>query len=214
MKHILPVLVLALFAGVLACGGDDSVTPPPPPERPTFQDRSEKWHVLNNIELAYNQRKISYYDALLDESFTFFLTDKDVLGGLPDSWGRAMEVQANTNLFSKEPPEGLPRCKSILMDIQWEDNLSWQEVSAPIADETWYLAQLYVDFEISVDPDLTLVSNVGNKAEFVIRNGGTVSQPRWQLVEMRDLGAPSGPSTTAMATEPETWGHIKAMYLN
>src|SRR5512139_1219857 len=103
MKHLLVVMLLALVAGALACNDDDPVTPPVTPG-PTFQDRSEKWHVLNNLELAYNMRNITRYDALLDENFTFYLTDKDVVAGLPSYWGRADEVTVSQHLFSKQPP--------------------------------------------------------------------------------------------------------------
>ena len=217
MKLTLLILVLALLAGMLACGGDDDTVTPTPigPDWPVFQNRTEKWHVLNNLELAYNQRKIDNVRNLLDQDFTFYLTDKDVQSGLPEAWDRAVEISITTNLFSKDPPGEMPAVKSIRLDILWEDNLAWVETAAPINDETWYMATCFVNFKIEVEPDLTFISNNGTKAQFVVRNAGTDEQPRWTLVEMRDLGAPSSPSAVSalMATEPATWGHVKALFI-
>ena len=90
--------------------------------------------------------------------------------------------------------------------------MTWVEVTPPNSDETWYTATLYMDFKVDVEGDLTYISNPGTKAQFTVRNAGTDLAPHWQLVEMRDLGAPSGPSITSMSTEPATWGSVKASY--
>src|SRR5512132_1585240 len=96
------MLVMFACLAFVACEDDDIIDgcdPCPPPTR-VYLDRSQMWHVLNNIELAYNQRKINPYETLLDDNFTFFLATGDVGGSVPESWGSAVEVQANANLFS------------------------------------------------------------------------------------------------------------------
>lgn len=215
MKHLLVIVSLVLFAGTLACGSDDDPVDPVKVTEPQFWNRTQKWHVLSNLEVGYNKRSIAPVRALLDEYFTFYLTDKDVQGGLPEAWGRETEVSITTHMFSSSPPGDMPRIKALKLDIQWENNLSWVDVAAPVGDETWYMATCYVDFKLDVEPDLTFISNPGTKAQFVVRNTGTESEPLWTLVEMRDLGAPSGPSAVAAAraTEPATWGHVKALFI-
>ncbi|HEX6944074.1 MAG TPA: hypothetical protein VF128_14195 [Gemmatimonadaceae bacterium] len=230
MRHIAMIVVLACLAFV-ACGDDDA--DPVKIEGPytrAFVDRSEMWHVINNIELAYNQRKISYYEALLDENFTFFLSTGDVGGSVPESWARDVEVQANTNLFSSNPPGDLLRVKSIKLDILWETDPNSQTphpdgdllIWATMPDmgpnlETWYTTTVFYDFQITIDlpnyeEDLHYYSSSGSKAQFIVRNAGTVDAPRWALVEMRDLGAMGAFTSASAATEQSTWGGVKALY--
>lgn len=206
-------------SGCRGCGCPDGYsaaarTPPCPPQS-GFRNLTTRNAVLNNIEVAYERRRLDKYDELLDPNFMFFLSGADVGGGLPRQWGRADEIMANTNLFSQTPPAEYPRCKRIQMDVQWEQGLAWTEVvpqSAP--DETWYATTVYYDFKIDIEPDMTYLNNLGAKAQFTVRNAGTEDAPHWQLVEMRDLsddslGAGLG---AAASTEPTTWGSIKAIY--
>jgi len=211
MKPILAIILLVLLAGLLACGEDDE----PGVVKVILYPPSTRESVLAGIETAYNKRNLARYEALLDQDFTFHLTDKDVLEGLPGTWARAEEVQLSQNMFSTTPPPGMPRCRSIELDIQWESGVTWIEASSLEADETWYMTTLFVSFEMDVDPDITFISNPGTKATFTVRNAGTDAQPDWKLVELQDLGAPSGPSLSAAraATEPATWGHVKALFL-
>ena len=208
----------ALAAGIcalLAC--EDTVDPcndcPPPP--PSFQDLTEPSDVLNNLELAYNKRMINRYDELLDVNFTFFLTPGDVGGGLPENWGRADELQYNSFLFDATPPAPFPRCKSVQVDIQWEDNLQWVEIPSPGPPiEKWYMTTVFYDFKFEMEPDNTYLNSPGSKAQFTVRNAAPTDSPQhWQLVEMRDLGASSVQALRAIAgTQRTTWGRVKALY--
>ena len=221
MKRFAVSVALACLA-VVACSDDDPVVPPIPPTR-AYLDRSEKWHVLNNIELAYNQHRIDPYDALLDADFVFFLSPGDVGGGLPESWGRAVEVTANSNLFSPSQTAG-PPVRRIRLDLDWETdpaslnpqpkNLVWTELpgSGPGADETWYATTVYYNFQVEVEPDLTYYNPPGATVRFTVRNSGSTDAPKWTLVEMSDLGAQRVRSSASSATKQSTWGSVKALY--
>lgn len=195
----------------------------PPTER-AFLSRSQNWHVLNNIELAYNKRNIAEYDALLDANLTFFLSAADVGGGLPESWDRTVEYHVNQNLFSLAPTAG-PTATSISLNILWETDdasitpqpgpsLLWIALpySGQNGDETWYTTTLFYQFEINVEPDVTYLSTPGSKAQFTIRNAGTAEAPEWTLVEMRDLGAERATAGRLTAIEASSWGRVKALY--
>ena len=194
-RPLFTVLLVATVATTASCIFDPD--PPgevPPPPSQKFQNLSEKWHVLNNIELAYTKRRIDKYDELLDGTFTFFLSTGDVGGGLPAQWDRSEEVTTNTNLFAQDPPGDLPRCKDIDMNVQWENNdgepnVAWIEITTP-GGEKWYTTTVFYDFQIDVEPDMTYINNPGAKAQFTIRNAGTDEAPLWKLVEFRDLGDP------------------------
>ncbi len=197
-KPLLLLMLIAMVATAASCIFDPkSDTPVIPPNNQKFQNLSERWHVLNNVELAYTKRNLDKYDQLLDNDFTFFLSSGDVGGGLPDSWDRNTEVQANTNLFSTDqPPAPLKRCISIVMNVQWEDdqgkpNLAWIEFTPPNSSETWYTTTVKYDFKIDVEGDLTYINNPGSQAQFTVRDAGPVGDlpHHWQLVEFRDLGS-------------------------
>jgi hypothetical protein len=229
------ILLLGLIAGlalfsVTGCDDDDIIRDcfdcscdPVYCER-KFESLTEKWHVLNNIELSYTKRRIDKCEQLLDESFTFFLAAGDVYQGLPEQWDRVVEMNASTNLFAVDPPAPLPRCKGIELDIDWEDSngrpkVIWAEVTGP-GDETWYTTAVYYDFQFDIEPDEYRISNPGAKADFTIRNAGTDEAPHWQLVEMRDRGGLELPVGASSETSPRacssceqsTWGSVKAMY--
>jgi hypothetical protein len=158
-----------------------------------YQPLTTKVAVLNNLEVAYNQRKILEYEKILDLGFTFFLSEGDVNGGLPVQWDRGEEISANTNLFSRdEDPQGRwPLCTSIQMNVIFDPaSIQWVEVIPDAApDETWYTTTLFYEFQIDVKPDTQFIPIPGAKAQFTVRNAGTESNPKWQLIEWRDLGA-------------------------
>jgi hypothetical protein len=184
----------------------------PPAQTP--KDLTDKSHVLTNVELAYNKRRIDWYQKVLDQNFTFFIWTGDVNGGPSTIWNRADEVDINTKLFDQNNTE-LP-CQSIFMDIRTEDGLSWIEVTPESAPtETWYQTTLFYDFKFEISPN-TYIPLTGAKAVFTVRDAGTFGEydHHWQLVEMSDLGDATMASTrmSAASTEPTTWGKVKSLY--
>ena len=217
MKTIRVLSMIAALAVIclIACEDDPADPPVVPPS--AFKNLTQREHVLNNVELAYNKRRLDKYDELLDDNFTFFLYAGDVGGDVPESWLRDTEIQANTNLFSKDPlPAPYKQVLSILMDVQWEDDqgnpdVVWVEFTPPGLTESWYTTTVRYDFKIELEGDLTYFNNPGATAQFTVRNAGTADAPQWRLVEMRDLGA-NLLASSAAATESSTWGSVKALY--
>jgi hypothetical protein len=208
------VAVLAAAVAMSFACDDGGPTSPPPSSGTPLKDLTQKSHVLSNIEAAYNNRRIDWYNGVLDANFTFFLSPADVGGGLPESWNRADEIDVNTKLFDKNYTT-LP-CQSIFVDIRSEDGLTWQEsthtpVSGP--DETWYTATVYYEFHFEIAPN-SYIPLPGAQASFVVRNAGTDAAPHWQLVEMRDLGGTSRVSALQSTTsiKESSWGRVKALY--
>jgi hypothetical protein len=200
----LSVAVVALFA--LSCGDDTTGPTPPVSSRYVEKDLSNKADVLNNIEYAYNKRNVTSYDRLLDDNFTFFFTEPGPGGGTAVQWGRPDELTTTSGL--------LAAANSMNMSIDWKDSsgnstVQWSEQIS--GTETWYDATVFYHFVIKIGEN-TYIPNNGSKAEFTVRNAGTAEKPKWKLVEFRDLGAPSFVNATSMATEPTTWGEVKAIY--
>ena len=217
MKRSLFAALMVAVVALVACGDDDP-TGPVPNQPADFKNLTEKSHVLNNIEVAYNRRNIQRYEQLLDQDFTFFLSTGDVGGGLPSQWDRSTDITANTNLFAVDPPDDIPRCKNIEMNVEWEDDsgnskVTWVEITTP-GGEKRYTTLVYYNFRFDVEPDMSYPNNPGAKVQFTMRNAGTDEAPQWKLVEMRDLGDPELVVRTSSGTESSTWGGIKAMYRN
>ena len=225
MKHNIMiakgVLVLALLP---ACGSDNPVETPPI-SGSDWPDPGKKESVMYYVQRAYTERNSSRYIQILDEGFTNFLSDGDVNNGLPQQWDRQQEVGITDNLFSKkqvpDPNNSghfLPLVKSIEMDVQYENGVTWTEVNPSSAPtETWYQTTVFYFFQITVLPegateDLTYYPDINSKAQFTVRNAGTDSKPVWKLVEFHDLGSGTLARMLAASTEQSTWGKVKSLY--
>jgi hypothetical protein len=200
----LSVAVVALFA--LSCGDDTTGPTAPVSSRYVKKDLSNKADVLNNIEYAYNKRNVPTYVELLDDNFTFFFTEPGPGGGTPVQWGRPDEVTTTSGL--------LAAANSMNMSIDWKDSsgnstVQWSEQIS--GTETWYSTTVFYHFTIKIG-DTTYIPDNGSKAEFTVRNAGTAEKPIWKLVEFRDLGASSLHYAASRATEPTSWGQVKAIY--
>lgn len=189
------LMVTALFLS--SCLLDPKEDPPgddPPPGPPLeIKDLTEKWHVLNNIEYAYERRVKATYDELLNTDFTFFFAPGDVGGEIPAQWDRTEEVNATGRLFDSnaqgEPPVD-PVCRDIRLDLQYDpDTMQWVEIiPEDFPSETWYTTTVFYTFTFEMEPDDTYIAQPGARAQFTVRNTGTDQDPHWELVEFRDLG--------------------------
>jgi hypothetical protein len=209
-RQIIPLLAFVIAAAFAVSCGDDTVTPTNNGGSAyTRKDLSNKSDVLNNIEYTYNKRDITTYDQLLDDNFTFFYTEGDVGGGgTPVQWGRPDELTTTSGL--------LAAASSIALSIDWKDehgNSTVQWAEQVSGSETWYYTTVFYHFTIKIG-DTTYIPNAGSKAQFTVRNAGTAEAPKWKLIEFRDLGGPSLVSATSAATQPSTWGTVKAKYRN
>ena len=208
----------ALMAGALlflACEGEEVVggCDPCPPGGKRFLSLTEREHVLNNLELSYNERVVGQVDTLLDDNFTFFFSPGDVGGNIPADWGRAEELGATSLLFDpglNDP--SYPTCRSIRMDLHFESGVTWDDTIPPaFPTETWYTTTVYYEFTFEMNPDMTYIAVPGSQAQLTVRNAGTDDAAHWRLVEWRDVASNSVMLQRA-GTERSTWGQVKALY--
>jgi hypothetical protein len=94
----LAVAAVLLAAALAGCG--DKETRPTAFDPPAFLPRTSPANLLHNLLKAYETRNLAEYESLLAKDFTFVLSEEDQQKpGVPDSWGRAPEIQIHTNLF-------------------------------------------------------------------------------------------------------------------
>ena len=210
MKHTRALTFLALLAlSVLACDDD--------PERPggepkqLFQPLTTRNAVLNNLELAWTQRRTDKINELLDADFVFYFDEGDVGGEIPPSWDRNTEMVATDALFMSNtvPAPTVPVCLNSKVDLVFDDELPWVETPVPAtaSGEVWYTATVNYSFTFEMEGDLTYIQN-NAKAQFVVRQVGD----EWRLVEWRDLGQTNVTSNTTEISQTSTWGQIKSLY--
>jgi hypothetical protein len=191
VKTIFRILTLGSIVFAVACG-DDPTEPPQPDQGLRWMELTTRAAVLNNIEYAYNKRNIGAMNELVDESFTFFFAPGDVGGSIPERWFRSNELDATSRLFSShlqpDPPVD-PVCRTILVDIAFNDETEWLPVSPEdFPGETWYTATVFYTFTFEVEPDVTYLPQNGARSQFTVRDVADGSAEEWRLVEWRDLG--------------------------
>jgi hypothetical protein len=172
--------------------------------------------VLNNIEVAWDNRVPSRIDELLDENFFFYFAPGDVGGEIPEQWDRATELAVTTALLNSNtvPPVEGPVCREVRVDL-FLDEVEWVPL-APPADapgEAWQTAIVYYECLFEMEPDFTYIAGPGAKAKLTVREIPVGNATEWRLIEWRDLGYDfvAGAIRNAGASE-STWGGIKALY--
>ncbi len=215
MKHTrhLVVLLFAALAMFSACE-DDPVVCSDCGEIPTpsYQPLTTRNAVLNNFELAWNQRRADKLDELLDENYQFYFAPSDVGGGIPAQWSRAEDLTATTYMFesnTSSTPAG-PVCTSIRVDVIYEPSeLQWVELEPEdFPGETWFMATLFYSYTIEMAGDLVFLAQDGAMAQFVVRE----TDEGWRLVEWRDLGTDGPPPSRVPAGSETNWGRVKTLY--
>lgn len=208
MRYARTLLLVMLLS---AC--DDDPAAPVDSSIPAFMPLTSRSAVLNNVEVAWNQRRADKVDELLDANFTFFFAPRDVGGSIPASWDRPTEIASVSALLNSNtvPPASGPICTSVRVDLDLDD-ITWVEVPGPAAavGEMSYTTTVFYSFTFEMEPDITFVAQNGAKAVFTVRQVGD----EWRLVEWRDLGASmmNAIGSSAEAVPSSTWGSIKALY--
>ena len=201
-------MIAAVFI-VASCGDDDPVTPPQ--KTPPCKGLCNQDDILFNLELAYNERNFVEFEKLLDDNFTFILSEADYNSGIVDvpQWDRVREVSVNSQIFDPSLPGDL-RVLSIEVDLLYAaDDWEPEPPDTNHPTETWYTQTVRYDLVVKTADDWEHRA-LGLNAELKIRQDEPTGQ--WQIVVWRDdVGAPLGLSPGRIVEET-TWGSIKALY--
>jgi hypothetical protein len=189
-RSILILLSLIVAAGLTtSCildpkeekGGDKDPTPV------VFKDLSQKDHVLDNLELAYNERRTDEYDKLLDESFTFIFSEADFSSGEVEfaQWNRADEVGSSEQMLN-ENSSADDKVVSIDLKIDFpEDSWTEQPANEDHPDESWYFQT--VDYNLVIKTQNSWEYRaLGKKAQFYIRWATYDKGEHWRIILWRD----------------------------
>lgn len=175
------------------------------PVSPTFQDLTQRSHVLNNFALAHNKRDMTRYDELLDNNYTFSFDTVNNGSVVTIQWGRPDEITATGGLFNAVDK------MDFALDLA---SIHWTEMTAPDnSGQTWYTTTVFYHFVIKIGP-VTYTPVASAQMSFTVRNAGTTAKAHWQLVELRDdahISSPPPAKASAMLhTEETTYGRVKS----
>lgn len=203
------MMAALLVLGAAGCS-DDSVSPKkdPPPD-PAYQDLSEEWHVLHNLEKAYNEMNVTAFQELLETgNFTFYFNPGDVGGDIPAQWGPVEEIRCAQNMFTAEGGSDNNPVVSIEVMLSY-DNGSWDDYqSEDFPNETLRrIRNVVYDFIIVTANDITYITSNAPRMDVTVRN----VDGHWKLVEWFDRGDGSALLSPA-ASQANTWSTVKSLY--
>lgn len=186
-RKVVLIMAAVLVAGSFtACFLDPEQKTPDEDTQPkaSFEDLSERWHVLHNLEAAYNQKIPTEYDRILDDAFVFFFSQEDFSSNrTPEQWDRSTDVPATQRLMADVLD------MELTIDIS---QLSWIEVTPDTLlypGETWSTTTVPYSFTMrfNQDPETTYITSGTEDTQFTVRPVDVDGKQRWRLVEWRDL---------------------------
>lgn len=173
------------------------------PTSTPYQDLTERWHVLYNLELAMNAMSSTRYIELLDPNdFVFFLDPNDIPPGYPAQWDYTEEVSSATHLLDKTGT-----IQSIDLDLVGVENLYWTEV---LDNPAWWDVTVQYDYNVKAQY-VTYITSGTPSAELIVRKDG---DGKWRLIRWWDkAGTFSAIAAIPSAVEPTTWTKLKFLYM-
>jgi hypothetical protein len=208
MPRIRTCATLLALCLVLASCDDDGAGPGN--TLSTYEDQSQEWHVLANLQRACNERSVDHYADLFDpNNFTFVFDPDDVAGGeVPATWHYPQELGAATHMFTGDGGTQSNPILSIQVTLPGIEEATWTDVQdSRFPGETLRQTTVTYTFFIDTEADIQFITQGAPKAVLTVRK----VDGKWKLVQWEDL------ASTALRRSPggdqgHSWGKIKALY--
>ncbi len=192
IKRIASLALAVLVVGSMtSCILDPSPSEKPPDEdkKSDYKDRTEKWHVLHNINVAYNTMESVPYKGQIDEEFIFFFYDGDVgSDDIPTQWDYGEEIASADEMLNKGPGKRNNPVLSISLELANIEQATWVEFDniEGFRGETWHRVTVGYNFFIDTTNDIQFITSGTPNAQFTVRE-----QPdgKWKLIRWRDLAS-------------------------
>jgi hypothetical protein len=202
---LIPALVLLAAAGC----DDDPAQPRRIPTPSPYNDLTEKWHVMSNLERAYDERNVARYAEIFDQDhFVFHFNPGDVGGDVPEYWGYTEEINSATNMFTGGGGHNDNPILSIDLTLMDIESATWTDVEdARFPGETLWQATVQYSYYMDTEADIQYITSGAPKAQLIVRQ----VDGKWKLVTWYDLEG-TYQMQTAAATQESTWSKVKALY--
>jgi hypothetical protein len=161
-------------------GGEEKKPPP------SYEDLSEKDHVLFNLQLLYPQYDWQEYNKVLDDDLVFFFSKDDIEDGIPfTEFAKADEIRTLRNMGDTSRQD---RVLSINLTLSYSTG-EWTAIvpeDPKYAGETWFQKTVVYNMTVQAEPNMTYVST-DIKAQFTIREGEDQDGSKiWRIIRWRD----------------------------
>ena len=192
-RSILTISVMVFVLGLsTSCILDPKETKKEPPGtiQKVYQDLTQEDHVLNNLELAYNEQNFPKYAELLDEPhFIYYFSDEDFAAGkTPEQWGRTEDLDSHQKMFN--PNNQVHKVLSIKLTLQYPAGqwIATTPDQGQYPGETWYYKSVSYNLTVVVNAQPENITYLAQnlKALFTIRQVDRGGKKIWQIVEWRD----------------------------
>jgi hypothetical protein len=215
-------VVLAGAALLAGCSDDPQNRPvrSGPVAGDSFENLTEIWHPLNNLEEACSQRNIDRYREALDaDYYTFFFSPADFASGqTAQFWTYDEDTEAAERMFDPQLPDIGKRAVNLEFDLIFDkDSIVWSEfVPADPPNETWYSTTVGYTFYIKLgDGVREYVQRPGSGASITVRQHP--GEGKWRIVQITDIPgtAQNSISIRQLAerdVQDASLGEIKAIY--
>jgi len=190
-RHAVALAMAGLLAGAALLAGcsEDTSAPPPPPKSTGFENLTEVWHPLNNLEMSYIQRNIDRYsDALDADYYRFYYSTAVPASERGDTyWTYDQDTQGMRLMFDAQLPNLNMRVVNMEFDLVFDkDALNWVEVApGDPPNETWYTTVVPYTFYLKLGSGDEYGSKRGATAQITVRQHP--DDDRWRIVGVADL---------------------------
>jgi hypothetical protein len=207
----LSMIVISTLLVLAAAGCDDDPARPKDTTPSPYNDLTEKWHVLSNLERAYDERNIARYAEVFDQdNFVFHFNPGDVANGdTPEQWGYVEEYNSASNMFSGAGGQNNNPILSIDLTLKDVESATWTEVEdTRFPGESLWSATINYTYYIDTEADIQFITQGAPKAQFIVRE----IDGKWKLVTWYDLQGTYQARAQAASTRETTWGQVKVLY--
>jgi hypothetical protein len=159
-------------------GGEEKKPPP------SYEDLSEKDHVLFNLQLLYPRYDWQEFNRVLDDDLIFFFSEDDIGEGFTE-FEKSDEIRTLKNMGDSGRPD---RVLSISLRLSYSAG-EWTAIvpeDQKYAGEIWYRKTVVYNMTVQAEPDITYIST-DIKAQFTIREGEDQDGSTiWRVIRWRD----------------------------
>jgi|GEM_PF-1199824 len=181
----LVLLMFSTFGCILNPEEDKKPDPIPPPE---FGDRTEREHVIDNMELAYQVTDLEHYKELLHLDYIWYMQE----GSDPEFLSRDQDIAATKGIFDSKKfghPDDNKRIERLQLEI-WGG--SWSALDSfegePCSD-CWYTRRVY-DIMIEVASGTKIHGH--DYIDFYIVSGDEGGKKKYKIRRADDVQIPTG----------------------
>lgn len=186
---------------------DPGKTKPRPPA--DYHERLTPDDVIHNIETAYVWEDLDEYLDCLSEDFVFYPNEEDVQQNpeeIPPEWYKSDERRVHENMFSDNPPEGMPVVDEVKLTLT-TSSIVHDEGPDPVDPlDDIYIYTVDVDLRVFIEGGTVYLATAPSEFHFRVDTDqqGDGGEPWWEIFQWFDLNPATPGPARGTAQDPLT----------